>query len=229
MVETGWNLDSPPGFRGLHPEEPVTYYKRHLPHWRQHGATYFVTFRQADSLPQTRLRELKLLRIEWERRHPEPRSSELWQELSREVITRVERWLDQGMGSCVLRNGQSRERVVEAVHHFDQDRYELVCYVIMPNHVHAIVRPLTPESQPLERILQSWKAYTAREINATMHLSDAFWQDESFDRIIRDEEHLWRCIQYIGRNPRNARLGPGEYRLWMRPSWEELGWRFESA
>ena len=49
------NPAPPPGFRGLNPEQPVQIYYRHLPHWRQAGATYFVTFRLADALPQEKL------------------------------------------------------------------------------------------------------------------------------------------------------------------------------
>ena len=62
-----WNLPTPPGFQGLYPDMPVTIYHRHLPHWRQDGATYFVTFRLADSLPQSKLDELATLKKEWER------------------------------------------------------------------------------------------------------------------------------------------------------------------
>jgi hypothetical protein len=64
-----WNLPPPPGFQGLHPDKPVTIYVRHLPHWRQEGATYFVTFRLQDSLPQVKLDELEQWRLEWERQH----------------------------------------------------------------------------------------------------------------------------------------------------------------
>lgn len=60
-----WNLEPPPGFQGLHPERPITFYCRHLPHWRQDGATYFVTFRLGDSLPQSKLRELKRIKEQW--------------------------------------------------------------------------------------------------------------------------------------------------------------------
>jgi hypothetical protein len=60
-VET-FNLTAPPHFRGLHPDLPVTAYHRHLPHWRQQGATYFVTFRLGDALPQSKLRLLKRMR-----------------------------------------------------------------------------------------------------------------------------------------------------------------------
>ena len=53
---------APPGFRGLDPNKRVRIYTRHLPHWRQDGATYFVTFRLADSLPEAMLIEIRNLR-----------------------------------------------------------------------------------------------------------------------------------------------------------------------
>ena len=97
----------------------------------------------------------------------------------------------------------------------------------MPNHVHAVVRPLMCEEEPLERILQSWKRYTAREINRQFELTGAFWQEESFDRIIRDEEHLWRVLQYIGTNPVKAGLSRDQCPSWARPEWVSLGWKFD--
>jgi hypothetical protein len=154
-------LTPPPGFRGLDPYKPLKRYDRYLPHWRQEGATYFVTFRLGDSLPQSKLRELDAVRKEWERIHPPPRSDEVVDELAREVMRRVERWLDQGMGACVLRQSRFAKFLVNALHYFDLPckettgvalpgrpriidptlnkktpplpRYELGCYVIMPS------------------------------------------------------------------------------------------------
>ncbi|MEX0715729.1 MAG: hypothetical protein WD066_04045 [Planctomycetaceae bacterium] len=60
-----------------------------------------------------------------------------------------------------------------------------------------------------------------------MERDGALWQEESFDRIIRDAEHLWQCLQYIGRNPRFAGLPRDAYSLWVNPKWEACGWRFE--
>src|SRR5258707_10898106 len=102
-----WNLPPPPGFQGLHPDKPLTCYVRHLPHWRQDGATYFVTFRLHDSLPQAKLDELKLFRREWQRLHPEPESEKDLDEYARKVMSRVEQWLDQGMGSCRLKEPEA--------------------------------------------------------------------------------------------------------------------------
>jgi REP element-mobilizing transposase RayT len=187
-----------------------------------------VTFRLADSLPQSKLHELQALHDEWERRHPPPQSDEALNDYVREVMQRVERWLDQGMGSCLLRHALASEIAAESLIHFHGDRYELGCSVIMPNHVHAVIRPLMPAEFPLEDILQACKGFMARAINARIRSEGAIWQPESFDRIIRDEEHLYRCIQYIGRNPAFARLPPDEYRLWINPEWERLGWGFDS-
>jgi hypothetical protein len=90
------------------------------------------------------------------------------------------------------------------------------------------VRPLCACEHPLQKILQSRKAHMALEINRAVGRRGALWQEESFDRIIRDEEHLWRCIQYIGHNPAMAGLSLDVARRWIRPSWVELGWTFES-
>lgn len=98
----------------------------------------------------------------------------------------------------------------------------------MPNHLHAVVRPTEGKKNSLERILGSWKQFSSARINEERGERGALWQEESFDRIIRDEEHLYRAIQYIGRNPEKAGLPPGACPLWIRPAWEQMGWRFES-
>jgi REP element-mobilizing transposase RayT len=228
MTEIGWNRDAPPGFKGLQPDLPVTIYERHLPHWRQDGATYFVTYRLADSLPQSKLRFLASLKQDWEAQHPPPRSDADREQFVRLFQQKVEDWLDQGMGSCCLSHSEAADIVFDSWQHFDGERYELDCLVVMPNHVHLIVRPLEPKTDPLEAILQSRKGRSARLINALFKQSGTRWEEESFDRIIRDEEHLYRCIQYIGSNPARAGLAAEACRLWIRPEWKALGWAFET-
>ena len=96
----------------------------------------------------------------------------------------------------------------------------------MPNHVHLIVRPFDQDEEALSRITHSWKRYASRTINSLFGLSGEFWQNESFDRIIRDEEHLWRTVQYIGRNPKKAELQAEDCYLWISPAWEKIAWNF---
>jgi REP element-mobilizing transposase RayT len=149
--------------------------------------------------------------------------------LARQGYERIEHWLDQGFGACLLKRPAQAEVVTSALRHFDDQRYELDCYVVMPNHVHAIIRPLVPDAHPLETILDSWKQYSARTIHRGLGLSGSLWQEESCDRIVRDEEHLWCAIQYIGTNPDRAGVRREECPLWIRPHWVNLGWRFEET
>lgn len=237
MNRTGstWNLDPPPGFQGLRDDLPLNFYFRHLPHWRQPGATYFVTFRLADSLPQAKLRELDLLRTELRLRiqntgmrlDPRNPANSMVDSIHRQIVLRVERWLDEGYGDCWLGRPEANQFAADAVRFLDQQQYELGCFVIMPNHVHAVIRPYASDDQALAEILHSRKLWIANNVNRLVHRSGTFWQQESFDRIIRDEEHLYRCIQYIGRNPKRAGLTNQECSLWIQPSWTSLGWNFE--
>jgi len=224
-----WNLPAPPGFQGLREDLPLEVYDQLLPHWRQEGATYFVTFRLGDSLPQSKLRELRSLRAEWERRHPPPRSRQDLEQISRQIFTRFERWLDQGFGSCLLKTAGFAAKVVEQLEAEDGGNCELGCYVVMPNHVHAIVRPLRPRERPLQDIVGAMKGASACGINQARGASGSLWQRDSYDRIIRDEEHLYRIIQYIGRNPARSGLVLDAAPLWIRPEWRDLGWRFETG
>ncbi len=123
MTVGSLNLPLPLGFRGLDPDLPIALYHRNLPHWRQTGATYFVTFRQADALPQEKLRWLKRLREEWERTHPPPRSDTDWRTYAREVTNSAERWLDQGYGECHFRHRRSCEDLSKRLHRFQDRRF----------------------------------------------------------------------------------------------------------
>ncbi len=185
-----------------------------------------MTFRLADSLPQSKLRELRALCREWEMQHPPPRTNEQLEDFARRSMQRTEEWLDQGMGACVLVHGNAADEMESSLQYFAGERYELGAYVVMPNHVHLVVRPLNADSWSLETILKSWKSYTSRRIHTIVANDGPLWQEESHDRIVRDEPHLWQCLQYIGRNPRLAKLTDGRYRLWINPIWESLGWRF---
>jgi len=185
--------------------------RRNLPHWEQVGCTYFVTFRTADSLPQSKLDELNAQKDVWLRAHPEPWTSLVWAEYNRLFSERVQAWMDAGCGACVLRRPELSAMVGSALMHFDGERYGLDAFVVMPNHVHAIVMPLPGHGLPA--ILHSWKSFTANGINRALGQTGAFWMDENFDHAVRSQDQLEHFRRYIQDNPVKAGLKEGEYLL----------------
>lgn len=192
------------------PALPVEAYYGHLPHWNQPGTPYFVTFRLADSLPRAKLTTWRKEREEWLQSHPEPRDEQTRREYYRRFPERLHRWLDAGSGSCLLKAEGNRIVVAAALAFFQGQRYRLDAWVIMPNHVHVIVIPFP--DYPLFRIIQSWKAYTAKEINKRRGSNGRVWQRESYDHIIRNGTAHERIREYIRNNPKHIRKGM--YTLW---------------
>jgi REP element-mobilizing transposase RayT len=202
---------TPPPFKAFERDRPASISSRRLPHWRQEGATYFVTFRLKDALPRAAVERLQTERDNWLRRHPEPHMSEQLDELHELGFSQLDQELDQGYGACVLNEPEVAEIVEGALRHFDGERYWLGSYVIMPNHVHVLVRPVMQHS--LADILHSWKSFTAHAIGNALGRTGSLWQDESFDHIVRNEHQLGRFGLYISANPSKARLAPGKFRL----------------
>ncbi len=183
------------------PTQPIGNISGNLPHWRQEGVTYFVTFRLADSLPQEKLQQWLAEREAWLRTHPEPHDHATRQEYDRLFPARFERWLDAGYGECILAHPEIQSIVTNALKHFDGIRYHLdPHFVVMPNHVHVLVTPLGEHS--LSGIVHSWKSFTAHQINKLLGRSGTVWQKEYFDHIVRSPEHLERFRQYIRDNPK---------------------------
>src|SRR6266480_3402214 len=201
-------------FRGLDPQQPIVQKRGHLPHWEQPGATYFVTFRLADSLPADVLAQWRDERAAWLKLHPQPWDWKTAREYMRKFEEEREHWLDQGHGSCLLREPQAAAIVAESLDHFDRQRYLIDSYVVMPNHVHVLFKPLG-EHSPVD-ILHSWKSFTANALNREMNRAGALWMHESFDTIVRDAEHLRACREYIAQNPGKARLSEGSFVLTRR-------------
>ncbi len=193
------------------PDAPVGKTGRHLPHWRQEGATYFVTFRLADSIPKDKLVQWQVELREWLRRYPEPRTPEQEHEYAELFAERFHRWLDDGLGDCWLRRPEISSMVEAALRFFDGRRYWLGQFVVMPNHVHVLVRPLGENA--LSEILHSWKSFTAKQINTALEREGKIWQDESFDCIVRDASALDRFSAYVQENPGKAKLSEGEFRV----------------
>ncbi len=178
-----------------------------MPHWQQGEAWVFVTWRLGDSLPKAKLDRWKEERAIWLSHHPEPWDEKTEAEYHERFSSQIDEWLDQGSGSCVLKDPANAKMVADALRHFDGERYEIASFVVMPNHVHVLFRPLGKHTLP--EILKSWKGFTAREINKRIGKTGALWQDEYWDRLIRNERHFFKVAEYIRENPVKAKLEGG--------------------
>ena len=192
--------------------DPFADIRRHgkgIPHWEQPGATYFVTFRLADAVPVELREKWVEERAIWLRVNRKPWSAEVEREYHQRFSHQFDQWLDAGHGACVLRDAKCRECLVATLGHSHDRQYWLHAWVVMPNHVHVLFS-LHPAAS-LEVEIGAWKSVSARRINRLLGRSGALWQEDYFDRLIRDEDHLANCVRYIRRNPDKAHLREGEY------------------
>jgi len=192
------------------------HHRGYLPHVKREGASYFVTFRLADSLPKEVLVKFQAERAERLQRMfgridaqkgkpdaPQPEDSE--DEIHRDYCRKVERYLDKGAGACHLRRPEFAELVAGAFRFFQGERYLLHAWVVMPNHAHAVVSPMP--NHALSEIVKSWKGYTGREANKLLkQAGTAFWQPEAFDHWVRNDDERFRISRYVTHNPVKAGL-----------------------
>ena len=176
----------------------------YLPHVKIAGATYFVTFRLADSLPQAVLARFAEQRDQLAA-HTGSQSSERLAALRDEQHREIEALLDRGTGDCHLRHPNVARLVADSLQHFHTQRYTLHAWVVMPNHVHALLTPLGRHA--LGDIVKSWKQFSALRTKPLLGLTlDRFWQPEAYDRWVRDAAEHERIAQYIHQNPVKACL-----------------------
>jgi REP element-mobilizing transposase RayT len=177
----------------------------YLPHVKREGASYFVTFRLVDSLPKEVLLRFEHEHTEALHRLAANATTAQAEEVHRDLHRKVERYLDRGTGECYLRRPEIARLTAEALLHFHEQQYLLDDWVVMPNHVHVILWPMP--NHTLSDILKSRKRHTARQANLLLgKTGQTFWQRESYDHWIRNDEEKARIRRYIRMNPVNARL-----------------------
>jgi REP element-mobilizing transposase RayT len=218
--------------------------ERNLPHWHPPGATLFVTFRLAGTIPQSTLRLYDAQKKWWQAETKRILSLKLkadqaelaahekrLQDFRRQWFVKFEETLHQAQtGPTWLKDESVAEIVVEALHHRDGDVYRLDAYCLMPNHVHTVFAPflsaeelrevLLPEglrflsrNQPLDVIMKSLKGWTAWKSNRALGRRGAFWEEESYDHVVRDDAEYLRIVSYVLENPVKAGLVK-EWREW---------------
>lgn len=103
-----------------------------------------------------------------------------------------------------MRRREIAEIIKSSLLKYDEERYKLLAWVIMPNHIHLLLKPINDWS--LSKILQLFKSFTALESNKVLGREGKFWMREYFDRYIRDTEHFDKAFRYIENNPLKAGL-----------------------
>jgi len=181
------------------------FHRGYLPHVDHPDFVQLITFRLADSLPWDVLERwtIELAHL--------PN-----QEQQTERERRIREWLDQGHGACWLRGERIATVVEDALLHFDGQRYRLLAWCVMPNHVHVVIE--TFREQSLSHTVHSWKSFTATQANRILGRTGVFWQREYHDRFMRNDEHLRQTVEYVEYNPVKAGL--------VRQAED---WRFSSA
>jgi REP element-mobilizing transposase RayT len=107
------------------------------------------------------------------------------------------------------------ELIASAIRYFDGQRYDLMAYVVMPNHVHILVKPY--DQFLLQELVHSWKSFTAHKLQRQYGRQGRIWQEDYFDRIIRDEVEFLEKAQYILNNPLKLHPHRQEYPwVWVK-------------
>lgn len=161
-----------------------------------------ITFRLFDSLPNEVLAKLKA----------QSKST-----TDPDYLNSIEEYLDNGNGECNLRLPEIADAMQATLLRSDNEKYILLAWVIMPNHVHVVASQC--EGWPLAKIVHGWKSFTAHRANKFLGRKGRFWQPDYFDRMIRDDDHLHSAIEYIHNNPVKAGL------VSRADSWEYSSYR----
>jgi REP element-mobilizing transposase RayT len=158
----------------------MQYHNRHLPHWESVGQPLFVTFSLHGSIPANRAFPPAMT--------------------SGEAFVAMDRLLDDARtGPLYLKRPEIAQLVVKALRD-GQDRfrrYDLHAFVVMANHVHMLATPHVTARDWLGPL----KGYTAHEANKILHRAGPFWQNESYDHLVRNVEEFEKIRRYIEMNP----------------------------
>ncbi len=219
------------------------FYRRKLPHRHSPGATLFVTFRLAGSIPKSVLEQWKQEKI-WLEKEGErlaksgsvgQNQKDAFLDFHRRWFARFEEVLHKEESKIVwLKNTAVAKLISESLKYRDGKFYKLICFCIMSNHVHVVFTPLLDErsltevkhSNPrrfesseatLGEIMKSLKGYTAREANKILNRAGQFWEVESYDHEVRNGEELKRIVKYVLNNPVKAELVK---------DWRDWQWNF---
>jgi REP element-mobilizing transposase RayT len=175
------------------------FYQRKLPHWQPSNSVFFITYRLAGSIPVKIIQELKTSYNE--------RRNNISSDLNRrKYFVDTEHCLDNTKNEPFwLNNSEVSKLVMESLLFNNMKFYKLWAACIMRNHVHIVVTTF-PNSPPLHKILQNHKKFSAVYANKILNRKGQFWEEESYDTLIRDRQHFLNAVKYTICNPVKANL-----------------------
>lgn len=202
------------------------YYKRCLPHYDISGSIYFITFCLANSIPKHIIIRMKYQYSDGLKYIDQIKNNKLkmdiLSEFRFEYFLKYEKVLEtEKYCEYFLKNKKIAQIVADSIIFYDDNKYKLIAYTIMSNHVHLIIKPIWKAASKTEKndsfllddapytiskIMQNIKKYSAKEANSILRNQGQFWQRENYDHIIRDENELYRTVEYVLNNPLKARL-----------------------
>jgi REP element-mobilizing transposase RayT len=199
------------------------FYQRNLPHLHPKEGTFFITTRLADSIPQSRIQELEVLKAR--QLNSFKLSKEDQRNLRLNYFLKFENSLDNpSNGPYWLSEDRIASNVAESLKYYDKTQYDLISFSIMSNHAHIVLQ-LLKDSLPLTILLQRHKRFTARECNKMLNRTGQFWHRESYDHLISNNEELIRVIRYTLNNP----VKPGFVGEWKQWKWNYLSEEFRNV
>ena len=197
------------------------FYKRNLPHLQPESALIFVTYRLAFDLPKEVLSNLLEIRKLYDSKLVKVNEMEklkLKKICNKYLFELEDDYFDRSKSTPLwLQNDDVAQVVMNSLRFNDGKLYELHLAMIMPNHIHMIIKPLTDSNKPvsLAKIMKDHKSYTANEANKILQRNGQFWHHENYDHYIRSDEEYYRIKEYILNNPVKAEL-VDHYRNWKK-------------
>ncbi len=162
-----------------------------LPHCDYPGLAQSVSFRLFDSVPASVIEQ-------W------VRELTFKSERMKLLQKRMEQYIDAGYGACFLAEPSIASLVENSLLHFNEQRYELLAWCIMPNHVHVLLAQLP--GFPISKIVHSWKSYSSKLANLQLKRQGIFWARDYFDQFMKSSRQFESTITYIEQNPVKAGL-----------------------
>lgn len=170
------------------------FHRRNLPHLYYDEGVYFITYNLANSMPIEAIKKLK------------EDSENTSEEQKRHLSIKYDTFLhSENSGEKYLSNSEIANISKETINYPDGKDYKLICYTIMPNHIHLVFE-LLKNNKGISKIMQSIKRISSRRSNLYLNREGKFWQDESYDRLVRDDVELYFTIKYVLMNPVEAGL-----------------------